>query len=362
MQAAILEEAPGELVVDEVSIDKPLADEVLIQTVACGLCHSDLHIIDGTMAFPLPAIAGHEAAGVVQAVGPNVDEFAVGDRVVGCLSTFCGTCVECHVGRTWACENRGALNFAPARQPRLTRNGEKVMQMAGLGGFAEEMLVHRNSIVKVPHELPLDRGALLGCAVMTGVGSVFNGAKVEPGSTVAVIGCGGIGLNVIQGAVLAGAERVIAVDIHDQKLELARVFGATDTVNASTTDAVGTVVEMTRGGVHYAFEAIGNPKAMSQAYEMVRMGRTAYMIGIAPEGTTLEIPASPIARVAKGVQGLNMGANSFKRDIPMLANLYLQGRLLLDELMAARIGLDGINDAYDRMRQGTEARSVIVFD
>lgn len=361
MRAALLEQAPGELVVADVTLTDPEADEVLVRTAACGLCHSDLHIIEGNLPTKFPALLGHEAAGVVTAVGDNVDDFAVGDHVVGCLSVFCGTCRECAIGNTFLCENRRALSTRADGTSRVWRGDESVAQMSGLGGFAEQMLVHRNGIVRVPDDLPLHLGALLGCAVITGVGAVFNSAQVRAGSTVAVIGVGGIGLNIVQGARLAGAERIIAVDLNPEKLALAETFGATDVVDGSDGDAVGTVVELTGGGVDAAFEAIGLNATAQQAFQMIRPGRTAYLVGLPAVGANIDLPGTAMALQARGLQGVFMGSNNFKRDIPMLANLYLQGRLKLDELVAAQITLDQVNAGYAAMRTGTEARSVIVF-
>ena len=361
MRAAVLEECPGDLVIDELSLTAPEPDEVMIQTVACGLCHSDLHMIDGHLPTPVPAVLGHEAAGIVQAVGENVTEFAPGDRVVSCLSMFCGTCRECLVGHTWLCEQRQSLGRRSDGSSRIRRGDIEVAQMTGLGAFAEEMLVHRNAIVGVPDELPLELGALLGCAVITGVGSVVNGARLRPGSTVAVIGCGGVGLNIVQGAVIAGAERIIAIDLNPEKLALATVFGATDVINGAETDAVQAVLELTGGGVDASFEAIGLPATAQQAFRMIRPGRTAYLVGLPAAGATIELPGTAMLVQARGLQGLFMGSNNFKRDIPMLANLYLQGRLKLDELVAAKIDLEQVNEGYAAMRRGTEARSVIVF-
>ena len=233
--------------------------------------------------------------------------------------------------------------------------------MSGLGGFAEEMLVHRNAIVQVPDALPLELGALLGCAVITGVGSVINGAQIRPGQTVAVIGCGGVGLNIVQGAAIAGAGRIIAVDLNPEKLALATTFGATDVVNGSETDAVAAVKELTGGGVDAAFEAIGLPATAQQAFTMLKPGRTAYLVGLPAAGANIELPGTPMVLQGRGLQGLFMGSNNFKRDIPLLANLYLQGRLKLDELVAAKIDLEQVNAGYAAMRRGTEARSVIVF-
>lgn len=361
MRAALLEHAPGELVVDEVRLTEPGPDEVHVRTTACGLCHSDLHIMEGKLPTAFPALLGHEAAGVVESVGSDVTEFAPGDHVVGCLSAFCGTCRECAVGNTWLCEQRRALSVRADGTSRVWRGDDAVAQMAGLGGFAEEMIVHRNSIVKVPDELPMHLGALLGCAVITGVGAVFNSAKVRPGSTVAVIGAGGIGLNIVQGARLAGAERIIAVDLNPEKLALARTFGATDVVDGSDGEAVAAVRELTGGGVDTSFEAIGLAATAQQAFQMLRPGRTAYLVGLPAMGADIELPGASMVLQARGLQGVIMGSNQFKRDIPMLANLYLQGRLKLDELVAAQITLDDVNAGYDAMRRGTEARSVIVF-
>jgi S-(hydroxymethyl)glutathione dehydrogenase/alcohol dehydrogenase len=233
--------------------------------------------------------------------------------------------------------------------------------MSGLGGFAEQMLAHRNGIVKVPHEMPLDVAALLGCAVITGVGSAFNQGRVKPGSSVAVIGCGGIGLNIVQGARLAGAERIIAVDLNREKLALAATFGATDTINGAETDATQAVLELSGGGVDASFEAIGLTSTIAQAFQMIRPGAVAYVVGVPAAGAVIELPGPQLLAQHRGLQGLFMGGNDFKRDIPMLASLYMQGRLKLDELVAARITLDEVNAGYEAMRRGTEARSVIVY-
>jgi S-(hydroxymethyl)glutathione dehydrogenase/alcohol dehydrogenase len=361
MRAAILETVPGELVIDEVSLMDIGPDEVLVQTAACGLCHSDLHVMEGKMVMPAPILLGHEASGVVQAVGSDVTEFAPGDHVVGCLNVHCNECYQCVRGRRFLCERRRVLTYRADGTSRVRRGEQGITQMSGLGGFAEQMLAHRNGLVKVPDELPLELGALLGCAVVTGVGSVFNAARLRAGSTVAVVGCGGIGLNIVQGARLAGAERIIAVDLNPEKLDLARTFGATDTIDGSDTDAVQAVIELTSGGVDAAFEAIGLPATVAQAFQMIRPGSVAYMVGVPPAGAMIELPGAQMLAQHRGLQGVFMGANDFKRDIPMLANLYLQGRLKLEELVAARIKLDDVNKGYEAMKRGTEARSVIVY-
>lgn len=361
MKAALLRELNGPLTVERVTIDAPAPDEVLVRVMASGLCHSDLHVIEGNIPQTLPAVLGHEASGVVEAVGANVSEFRPGDHVVSCLSQFCGSCRECLVGRTWLCENRKQLSTLGRTRPRLSVGETAVTPMSGLGAFAEQMLVHRNAIVAVPRELQFDRAAVLGCAVITGVGSVLNGAKVEPGSSVAVIGCGGIGLNIVQGARLAGAERIIAVDMQHAKLELAREFGATDLVDASRSDPVAAVLDLTGGGADYAFEAIGLSRTIEQAFAMIRPGRTAWLVGVPPFGSHVHLPGFNVCIQNKGVQGILMGANRFKRDIPMLASMYLRDKLKLDGLIAERIRLEEINQGFERMRTGSAVRSVVVF-
>ncbi|MDN5895008.1 MAG: zinc-binding dehydrogenase, partial [Nocardioides sp.] len=309
---------------------------------------------------------GHELAGVVEAVGESVDDLTVGDPVVACLSMFCGRCQECMTGRTWLCEQRLALGRPDRPRPRLVRDGVPVGQVAGLGGFAEQTIVHRNSVVRIPEGVPLDRAALLGCAVLTGVGSAINGAEVAPGSTVAVIGCGGVGLNLIQGARLAGARRIIAVDLSAEKLDLARTFGATDTVHPGGPGDPGDPVEAVRAlepsGVDHAFDVVGVSATSAQAVAMARPGRTAYLVGVPPVGETLELPGLHMLTQAKGFRALLMGSNHFPRDIPMLADLYLQGRLELDALISARLPLERVNEGFDLMRKGEAARVVVCFD
>src|SRR4051812_24906913 len=248
MRAAVLSEVPGKLEIDEVQIDNPGPREVLIRTAAAGLCHSDLHFMEGKYPCPLPAVLGHEAAGVVEKVGDQVSYVKPGDHVITCLSVYCGNCEFCLTGHLSLCADKQAVQRPLDGPQRLSRNGGSMIQFFELSSFAEMMLVHEHAIVKIRDDMPLDRAALIGCGVTTGVGAVFNTAKVEPGSTVAVIGCGGIGLNCIQAAKIAGAGRVIAVDRIAEKLELAKTFGATDVVDASDGQAVPKVLEMTSGG------------------------------------------------------------------------------------------------------------------
>lgn len=359
MRAAVLPAIPSALEITEVQIDKPGPREVLVRTVASGLCHSDLHFMEGKYSHDTPTIPGHEAAGVVEAVGSDVTMFAPGDHVIGCLSIFCGRCKYCLSGRPVLCTRQG-LERTAEQPPRLSRDGERIHQFLRLSAFAEWMLVNENTLVKIPEEMPLDRAALIGCAVTTGLGAVFNTAKVPAGSTVAVIGCGGVGLNCVQGAALAGAGRVIAVDTNPGKLELARDFGATDLVDATKGDPVEQVRELTDGGVEYAFEAIGLKVTAEQSFGMLERGGTATIIGMIPEGEKIELPGSDFLDEKK-IQGSNMGSNRFRVDMPRYVDLYLQGRLKLDELVSARIGLDEVNAGFDAMRRGEVARSVIVF-
>jgi S-(hydroxymethyl)glutathione dehydrogenase/alcohol dehydrogenase len=360
MKAAVLREI-GRLEIEDIELDGPRADEVRIRVLASGLCHSDYHVIVGDVPrFPRPAVLGHEAAGVVEAVGENVRGIARGDLVTTCVSAFCGQCHECQSGHNYLCD-------APPGQPsdrlsgsRLTKDGAPIFTLANLGGFAEEMVVHQRAVTKIPEGVPPEAAALMGCAVLTGVGSALNGAKVHAGSTVAVIGCGGVGLNVIQGARIAGAARIVAVDLKPAKLELARQFGATDAVLAGP-DAVAEVVEMTQGGVDYAFEVIGLPAAMRDALAMLRKRGTAVLIGVPKSGAELTTPILPIIVKENRLIGAFMGSSSFQLFLPQLAQYYLSGQLKLDELVSARIPLEKINEGYARMAAGEVARNVIVF-
>ncbi len=360
--AAVLSAAPGRLEVEELLLDDVLEpDEVRVKVMACGLCHSDLHMLEGTLPTALPTVPGHEIAGVVEAVGDRVEGLAAGDRVAACLSMFCGGCASCRSGDTWLCVNRMGLGRDGRPRPRWTRaDGQEVGQVANLGGLAERVIVHRNSLVRIPDALPFDCAALLGCAVITGVGSVVRGAGVRTGETVVVIGAGGVGLNVIQGARLAGARRIVAVDMNPTKLDLALKFGATDAVDA-TGDPVAVVLEEV-GAVDHVFDVVGRSATLGQALGMLRPGRTAWIVGIPPVGHTLEVPGTALVVSAKGVKGLLMGANRFMEDVPVLADLYLQGRLLLDELVSLRVPLDRVGEGFDEMQGGGIARAVVCFD
>jgi S-(hydroxymethyl)glutathione dehydrogenase / alcohol dehydrogenase len=359
-RAAVLRSCPGDLLIEEIEVDQPGPHEVRIQTVAAGLCHSDLHFMEGKYTIDVPAVLGHESAGIVTSVGSEVSYVQPGDHVITCVSAFCGECEDCLRGHPALCRNPVTHGRAPGSPPRLSAGDDTLTQFAGLGSYSAELLVHERALVKIDPEFALDKAALIGCGVVTGLGAVFNTAQVQPGTTVAVIGCGGIGLNVVQGARLAGAARVIAVDRVDAKLDLARQLGATDTVNAASLDAVQEVIGLTGGGVHYSFEAIGLKVAAEQAFNMLRPGGTATVIGMIPPGVMVEIPGAALLSEKK-LQGSIMGSNRFRIDMPYFIDLYRQGRLKLDELVAAHIGLDEINDGYAEMKKGETARSVIMF-
>ncbi len=361
MKAAVLREVNVPLEVEEVQVDAPGPREVLIRTGASGVCHSDLHYVEGSYSIPKPAILGHEAAGIVEAVGEQVYYLKPGDTVIMCLSVFCGHCEFCLRGQPVLCTRTDVVRGAD-QAPRLRQDGQAITQMAQLGSYAEQMLVHENACVKVRDDVPMDRLALIGCGATTGIGAVLNTAQVEPGSTVCVVGCGGVGLNCIQGAALAGALRIIAVDTVETKLTMAREFGATDVIDASSGDVVEKIRDLTDDGVDYSFEAIGLKQTAEQCYQMLRPGGTATVIGMIPEGTMIEIDAGGFLRRERKLQGSSMGSNRFRTDMPRYVEFYLQGRLKLDELVSQHMKLEQINEAFADMKGGNVARSVILFD
>ena len=355
MKAAVLREVNKPLTVEDVTLDDPGPGAVLVKTAASGVCHSDLHFIEGLWPVPTPAVLGYEAAGVVEAVGPGVTYVQPGDHVVMLFTPFCGRCEFCSVGQPYLC-GQGRI----AGQT-LHIGDQAVAPFLSMSSFAEYMVVPENGVVKIRKDVPLDRAALVGCGVMTGVGAAINTAKVEPGSTCVVIGTGGVGLNVIQGCALAGAEKIIAVDIHPNKLEMAREFGATHFVDASKEDPVAKVREITGGGSDYAFEAIGLPAAITQAFDMVRRGGHAVVVGMAPLGSEASISA-PGFLAGKSLLGCIYGSTRPRYDMPRLLDLYVAGKLKLDELVSRTYPLEGINDAFAAMKAGEVARGVIVFN
>jgi S-(hydroxymethyl)glutathione dehydrogenase/alcohol dehydrogenase len=360
MKAAVLHEPNTPLTIEDVEIEKPKRREVLLRTAFAGLCHSDLHFIEGLFSwFPMPAVLGHEAAAIVEEVGEDVTYVKPGDHVITCLSVFCGECEYCLTGRPNLCDNT-EVKLLPGAARRLRWRGDVLHQAFNLSAFAEKMVVHEHAVVKIKPDIPLDRAALVGCGVLTGVGAVFHAAKVEPGSTVAVIGCGGIGLSAVNGAALAGAERIIAIDTIPSKLEKAREMGATDTINASNVDVVKAVRELTGGGVPYSFEAIGLKTTAEQSFAMLRPGGVATIIGMIPQGTKIELSGIDFLRDKK-IQGTSMGGNRFRVDMPRLLELWRQGRLKLDHLISGRIKLNEINEGFAQLKSGAPVRQLIDF-
>ena len=345
--------------VEEVGVGDPGPREVLIRTVACGVCRSDLHFIDGVYPTPLPTVCGHEAAGIVEAVGDDVTMVRVGDAVVTCLSAFCGHCEFCVTGRINLCVDP-SVKRKEGQPPRLTLAGEPMHQYLNLSAFAEMMLVHEHACVRIDPEMPLDRACVIGCAVTTGAGTIWHSAKVRPGETVAVIGCGGVGLAAVNAAAIAGAGRIVAIDPVPEKLELARKLGATDALQSNENSAKE-LQELTRGGVDHAIECVGRTATAELAFMGLKRGGTATVVGMIPPGQMVSLPGWHFL-AEKKIQGSFMGSNRFPVDIPRLVDMYLRGRLDLDTIIAERIALSGINEAVDKLRQGDTVRSVIVFD
>ena len=361
MKAAILRQPGTPLTIEEARLDGPGPREVLIRTAACGLCHSDLHFIEGNYPHPLPCIPGHEAAGTVEAVGSEVRTVKPGDRVVTCLSAFCGHCEYCVTGRMSLCPG-GDTRRPSGAAPRITApDGTPINQMLNLSAFAEAMLVHEHACVKIDPEMPLEKAAVIGCAVTTGAGTVFNACKLTPGETVAVIGCGGVGLATINAARIAGAGRIIAADPVPEKRELAQKLGATDVVDPTTDTAAREIIELTKGGVDHAIEAVGRPQSAALAVKALRRGGTATILGMMPLDQQVGLGAMDLLS-GKRLQGAFMGANRFPVDIPRLVDFYLRGLLDLDSIVAETIALEQVNEGFERMKKGDSARSVIVFD
>jgi S-(hydroxymethyl)glutathione dehydrogenase / alcohol dehydrogenase len=360
-KAAILTAPNQPLTIEQVVVADAGPHEVRIRTAACGLCHSDLHFIEGLYPHALPAIPGHEAAGIVEAVGSEVRTVKVGDAVVTCLSAFCGHCEFCVSGRMSLCLG-GDTRRPVGSAPRITRpDGSPVAQMLNLSAFAEVMLVHEHACVAVNPDMPLDRAAVLGCAVTTGAGAIFNTCKVTPGETVAVVGCGGVGLATINAAKIAGAGRIIAADPVPEKRALAQKLGATDVIDPMDADAAAQIQALTKGGVDHAIEAVGRPQSAQLAVKALRRGGTATILGMMPLSETVGLGAMDLLS-GKRLQGALMGGNRFPVDIPRLVDFYLRGLLDLDSIVAETIPLDRINAGFDRMKKGDAARSVIVFE
>jgi S-(hydroxymethyl)glutathione dehydrogenase / alcohol dehydrogenase len=343
---------------EDVDIAAPIGHEVLVDVQASGLCHTDL--LFATHDFvPTPSVLGHEVAGVVAAVGPNVAQILVGDRVVGSLAQACGACARCLSGRSFQCSHPEATLRRPTDAPRLTRNGVGLFQGFGLGGFAERALIHENQLAVVPKELPFAQAALLGCGVVTGAGSVLNTANVSAGDTVVIFGAGGVGLNAVSGARIAGASRIVVIDIQEKRLDEARLFGATDVIDSTKTKPVEAVRDLLPGGADHVFDFVGLKSVAEQGLAMLGTGGGLYLVGVATPD--VEIGLNIVAAIGgqKRIQGVNLGSTNAKRDIPMYAELYLQGRMNLDDLVSKRIALRDVNDGYAALKGGSLNRVVV---
>jgi alcohol dehydrogenase len=353
------------LSVEELDLAPPGHGEVLVKIAAAGLCHSDLSVINGDRPRPLPMVLGHEAAGTVEEIGEGVTDLARGDHVVLVFVPSCGHCAPCSEGRPALCEPGFAANstgtlLGGAR--RLSRNGAPINHLLGCAAFAEYATVSRRSLVKIDKALPLAEAALFGCAVMTGVGAVVNTAQMRAGASTAVVGLGGVGLASVLGAKAAGARHIVAVDLSEEKLALARSLGATHTFNAAEADCIEKVREATSGGADFAFELAGSTRAFESAYKMTRRGGTTVTAGLPPPTATM--PLSPLNLVAeeRTIKGSYIGTCVPSRDIPRYVDLYRQGKLAVDRLMTGKLTLDEINEGFDMLHEGKAVRQVIVFD
>lgn len=363
-KAAICRELNRPVVVEQITVDPPKRGEVTIKVAACGVCHSDLSATNGTIALPPPLVLGHEGAGEVVEVGEGVTGLAVGDHVVSSFIYMCGKCRFCSTGRPVLCVEQGkALTTPPEGTPRVRdRDGKPLNIFSGCGVMAEYATLSVDNVVKIDPKIPLDRAALVGCAVTTGVGAVFNTARVEPGATVAVFGCGGVGLNVIQGAAIAGAERILAIDTVQAKLDLARRFGATDTLLAAPgQDPTKEIKKMTAGGPDYAFECVGAGALAELAYKAIRRGGKAVIVGVARPTDNASFRPMTMVFEEKTLQGSYFGSCVPRVDFPRMLQLYMAGRLKLDELITRRYRIDEAPQAFADLEAGRNARGVIVF-
>lgn len=359
VKAAICYAFGQPLVVEEIELDAPQQGEVQVKLTACAICHSDIHYMSGAWGGVLPAVYGHEAAGIVTDVGPGVSLVKHGDPVIVSLLRSCGHCYFCARGESHMCE----ASFALDSESRLrTHTGHAIHQGMRTGAFAESVVVHESQLMVVPEKIPLDRASLLACGVITGLGAVVNTAQVPSGSSVVIIGTGGVGLNSIQGAALAGAQPIIAVDLVQSKLEVARAFGATHTINSTEEHPAEAVHALTHGrGADYVFVTVGSGAAIEQGMTLLRKAGALVMVGMPASGVKLPIEAADLAGNGQRILGSKMGSTRLRIDIPKLVELYQHDRLKLDELITARYSLDQINEAIDSMKQGEALRNVIMF-
>lgn len=358
MKALVLNALGRGFDVEDVDIATPTGREVLVEVRASGLCHTDL--LFATHDFvPTPAVLGHEVAGIVAEVGPDITQLRAGDHVVGSLAQSCGACARCLSGRSFQCRHPEATLRRPADAPRLSRNGVGLFQGFGLGGFAERALIHENQLALVPRELPFPQAALLGCGVVTGAGAVLNTANVSAGETVVIFGAGGVGLNAVSGARIAGASRIVAVDIHPRRLDEARRFGATDVIDSTKTKPVEAVRDLLPEGADHVFDFVGLKSVAEQGLAMLGVGGGLYLVGVARPDVEIAMNIVSAIGGQKRVQGVSFGSTNFKRDIPTYAALCLQGRMNLDDLVSRRISLREVNDGYASLKDGSLNRVVV---
>lgn len=356
--AAVLTEINQPLELMDIRVDDPEPHEVRIAVTNVGLCHSDLHYMTGTVPTELPVVVGHEVAGIVEAVGSDVTSLRPGDSVVGALTPSCGLCTNCEAGRATQCLRLDEVRRRqkPAFQ---TITGQPIERLGSIGAFSRHVLMRENALVKLPDDVPPHVGCLLACCIITGVGAVFRGAQVRAGSTVAVIGCGGIGSAIIQGARLAGASAIVAIDLDDERLGAAAHYGATHVINGRHGDTAAELRRQLGDGVDYAFEAVGSARTAETAMQLLRPTGTACVVGIAPAGTELSIPASDFFFEEKRLIGSYMGSGHVREDIAQLARLYQQGRLLLDEMVTRVVPFAQINEGFEAMASGDVTRIVV---
>jgi len=358
MKALVLNALGRGFDLEELDIAPPMGREVLIEVRASGLCHTDLLFATHDIV-PIPAVLGHEVAGIVTAVGPEVVQFHAGDHVVGSLAQTCGSCARCLSGRSFQCRHPESTLRRPTDAPRLSRRGAGVFQALGLGGFAERALIHENQLAPLPKEMPFPQAALLGCGVVTGAGAVLNTAGVCAGDTVTIFGAGGVGLNAISGARIAGASRIVAIDIQPKRLEAAKRFGATDVIDSTKVKPVEAVRALLPGGADHVFDFVGLKAVAEQGLAMLGVGGGLYLVGVSKPEVSLDLNIFDAIGGQKRVQGVNFGSTNFKRDIPMYAELYLQGRFNLDDLVSRRIALREVNEGYVALKDGSLNRIVV---
>jgi S-(hydroxymethyl)glutathione dehydrogenase / alcohol dehydrogenase len=343
---------------EDVQIAAPMGREVLVNVQASGLCHTDLLFATNDIV-PTPAVLGHEVAGIVAAVGPDVTQLRIGDHVVGSLAQACGTCARCLSGRPFQCKYPESTLRRPSDAPRISRHGVGLFQGFGLGGFAERALIHENQLAVVPKEIPFPQAALLGCGGVTGAGAVLNTANVSAGDAVVIFGAGGVGLNAVSGACIAGATRIIVIDIKTKRLEEARRFGATDVIDSMKTKPVEAVRDLFPGGVDHVFDFVGQKSVAEQGLAMLGVGGGLYLVGVDKPEVEFGVNIFNAIGGQKRVQGVNFGSTNAKRDIPMYAELYLQGRMNLDDLVSKRISLREVNEGYAALKDGSLTRVVV---